>query len=258
MLHEPSDGQPERGAVLLCKPMGQEAIRGHRAFSVLANRLARTGFRTLSFDCFGTGDSCGGDTEGDLDGWIGDVLSADAVLRHHAASSLVVWFGLRLGATLGAIASGRAQTRPDALVLVDPIVDGPAYLRELASADRRAQLQGFAANLDRYREIQQSPLPDVPAEVLGYELSQLLQRQLLSLNERVFDAMRARCATVAWTAQPDALRDALVRARRAGVEVESVQLRHPVDWATNDGGGSTIVPNELVAVTLSAVEGAVT
>src|SRR4051812_43750768 len=37
-------------AVLLCNPFGQEAVRSHRVYRVLAERLARGGIAVLRFD----------------------------------------------------------------------------------------------------------------------------------------------------------------------------------------------------------------
>ncbi len=48
---------PSRPAVLLCNPFGQEAVRAHRIYRILAERLARAGHNVMRFDYYATGDS---------------------------------------------------------------------------------------------------------------------------------------------------------------------------------------------------------
>src|SRR5690606_7680103 len=127
-------------AALLCNPFGQEAIRAHRVFNVLADRLAQRGVPVLRFDYHATGDSPGDDDAGELMGWAMDILAAQEKLDALARPARRVWIGLRLGALLCAIASRSAAVAPDMLVFWDPVLDGAAYLYELARADRESRL----------------------------------------------------------------------------------------------------------------------
>src|SRR5690606_6529681 len=140
---------------LLCNPFGQEAVRAHRIFVVLADRLARQGVSVLRFDYHGTGDSPGDDDVGDLEGWAADILSAQAWLDEAARPSRRVWIGLRLGALLAAMASGGARPGAtiDSLILWEPVIDGSAYLRELAEADRKARLGAYSLDPRAYERI---------------------------------------------------------------------------------------------------------
>ena len=58
-LLQPAQGNATRTGVVLCNPMGQEAVRVHRMYRVLADRLNRAGLHVLRFDWFGSGDSAG-------------------------------------------------------------------------------------------------------------------------------------------------------------------------------------------------------
>lgn len=137
--HEP--GVDTRGQILLCQPWGPEYEFAHRTMRFLARRLASRGWHVLRFDYRGTGDSWGDTTDADLDGWVEDTAVAAAELRAITNLSALGLVGLRLGATIGALAADRIGS-VDRTVLWDPIVDGPAWIREvealgLANTDPR-------------------------------------------------------------------------------------------------------------------------
>src|SRR5690349_2644367 len=80
MFHpRPATAAPRRG-VLLCNAFGREAIRAHRVFRVLAERLSRAGCDVLRFDYYATGDSAGDDGEVDFSAWPRDILAAHSEL----------------------------------------------------------------------------------------------------------------------------------------------------------------------------------
>ena len=252
VLHEPAVPGTGLPAVLLCGPMGQEAFRAHRVLLVLADRLARAGMPALRFDYYGTGDSAGDDLEGDIDGWVDDVMTADTQIRGLTGASAVAWLGLRVGALLAARASASSRVAPGALVLWDPIMDGAAYLKSLALADRRAVMQGFSLNRRLYRALAITPIPDAPTQALGFELSDRLREQLLGVDERAMDGLRTSRLTVAASAGSERISRLLAVARSAGIAAESKILRTAVDWATNDASGSTIAPTDIVELVVPA------
>lgn len=256
VFHESVPPQSGLPAVLLCGPMGQEGLRAHRFLRVMADRLARSGMRVFRFDYFATGDSGGDDLEGELVGWTDDVLAADRQLAQLAVPSPLVWVGLRLGAVLAARACDKAPRAPDAMVLLDPITDGSSYLAELALADRRAAVHGFIANAGLRRRLRAAPIPEVPAEALGFELSETLRSQLLQLDDSVLEGLRSARLTV--IASPTAVLPRSLTERMAtagGVTLKT--HRAAIDWATNDAAGTTIAPAELVALVVqTALESA--
>ncbi|WP_322091608.1 alpha/beta fold hydrolase [Paraburkholderia bannensis] len=133
-LH-PADG---RIGVVLCNPFGYDALCTHRGWRKLAERLARAGLPTLRFDYPGTGDAAGmEDDEGRVDAWIDSIGAAVRLLRECTGVTRVALVGLRLGATLAAVAAQRLGSVDD-LVLLAPPVTGRRYIREL-----RAHRQGW-------------------------------------------------------------------------------------------------------------------
>jgi uncharacterized protein len=126
--------------VVLCHPWGAEYIHAYRAMRQLAKMLTANGFHTLRFDYFGTGDSAGSTTAGDIGGWEIDIQSAIEELKDTTGISRVSLIGLRLGATLAANVAVRADSLVNSLVLWDPIVSGAEYLTELHRGARRGWL----------------------------------------------------------------------------------------------------------------------
>jgi len=127
-------------AVVLCHPWGAEYIHAYRSMRQLVKMLTANGIHTLRFDYFGTGDSDGSSTAGDLSGWETDIQSAIDELKDTTGATRVSLVGLRLGATLAANVAVRAGSVVNSLVLWDPIVSGAEYLTELRRIARRGSL----------------------------------------------------------------------------------------------------------------------
>jgi len=121
-------------AAVICNPFGYEYTHAHRSLRHLADRLAQGGVPTLRFDYYGTGDSPGDDTSADdgaglLACWLADIRAAVARVKALSGRNRVCLIGVRLGATLAALAS--AELDIDYLVTWAPCVSGRRYVREL-------------------------------------------------------------------------------------------------------------------------------
>jgi len=126
-MYLPDDARG-RGAVVLCPPLGLEAVCARRTYCVLAAQLQAEGLAVLSFDYDGTGDSTGlGNDPDRLEAWRESILTA-IELMHSCGAARVAAVGMRLGATIAASASRDSELA--ALVLWDPCENGRAYLRE--------------------------------------------------------------------------------------------------------------------------------
>lgn len=123
---------PPRGTVVLCPPFGLEGVAAHRSFRACAGRMAAAGWVAVRFDYDGTGDSVGDDGDPDrVEAWTASVLEAVRLARRVAPGPTTV-VGMRLGATIAAVAASRlVEAHPLAgLVLWDPCASGRSYLRE--------------------------------------------------------------------------------------------------------------------------------
>ncbi|SOZ62369.1 putative hydrolase [Cupriavidus taiwanensis] len=127
-----------RTGVVLCAPLGHEAMWSHRAWRHLADDLAAAGMPVLRFDYPCTGDSAGAcEAAHFLGRAASSIVAAAAQLRALAGVERIVLCGLRAGASLAVQAAEAMRSHPAwqggvaALVLLAPVVNGRAYLREL-------------------------------------------------------------------------------------------------------------------------------
>jgi alpha-beta hydrolase superfamily lysophospholipase len=129
--HPPAATAFRAPAVVLCNPLGYEAMSAHRTNRHLAERLAAAGFPALRFDYHGTGDSSGQSQEADRIGaWVDDIRSAVRELRERSGVQRVALFGVRFGASLATLAASGDED-VDAIVAWAPVVSGHVHVREL-------------------------------------------------------------------------------------------------------------------------------
>jgi pimeloyl-ACP methyl ester carboxylesterase len=254
-MHHPPKGAPRATGVLLCNPFGQEAIRSHRLFRVLADQLARQGFHVLRFDYFATGDSAGEDGEGDIEGWCRDVLSADDELRRRSGCTRTSWFGLRLGATIAALASLTTQHALDRIVLWDPVVDGPVYRKEMYESHLAACAASFGARWTFDQELRDMAKRAAEDEVIGFALPGLLRDQLRQIcAQRLAAAQAHHVALLAEPALPG-LTSLWEQITRLGKSVSVVITENKINWTSNEAMDSSIVPPRSLQAAVSLLTG---
>ncbi len=244
IFHPPTGETARAESVVVCNPFGQEAIRAHRLLRIVGERLARAGFPVLRFDFFGTGDSGGADDSGTLALWSEDVLRADLEVRRLSAHPRCAWFGLRLGATVAAVASSRARMAPSRILMWDPILDGKAYLEELFRAQREHL---SAAGLTGACDFQGGGA----TEVLGFPIPAALRREIEAIDgASLIESSRAqRLAVIASEGYPagvpgEAAGCARVRLRRIGTRIV---------WASEEAMNTAIVPREALDAILQSL-----
>lgn len=220
-------------AVLLCNPFGQEAVRTHRLYRLLAERLAREGVNVLRFDYHATGESDGDDEAGDLEGWRADVATADAELRRRSGAARCTWFGARLGGTLAAAAAVAADPRPARLVLWEPVTDGAAYLADMARSQARALHDPYGQGHARGPQ-------EIAGEALGFGIGGPLRAQLAALRPEAFST--GDCPAVCIT-RPQA--GSASRGSAQAVAREVV-LPHNLVWDAEEAMNSALAPAEVV------------
>ena len=180
----------------MCPPVGVEYLRAHRALRELAHRLTSDGWHVLRFDYHGTGDSGGSAEDATVEQWLQDVGYAFDEAKEASEGGTLAAVGVRLGATLAAVASGTRRD-VDALVLWDPVVAGRDHIAELAERHRafilaRSPPRGYEP-------------ADPPSEVLGTPLTTTLRSGLEALDLRTdCAAPPARVAVISSASDPEA------------------------------------------------------
>lgn len=234
---------PRSTAVLLCNPFGEEAVRAHRIHRVLATQLSRAGYGVLRFDYFGTGDSAGMGEEATLEEWTDNVATAAEELRRRTGVSRLAISGLRLGATIAALASPRIT--PHHLLLWDPVVEGAPYLRELAEA----HTQYMSEELDEPQPPPPTSAEGWPEEALGHPLPHELARAIASVDLATAE-VRADAITIVSTkvtAEAKRLEAALVHAK-------CITTTTSVPWNSDAAVNNAVVPMDVLKVLLARIE----
>jgi alpha-beta hydrolase superfamily lysophospholipase len=157
VYHAPH-GRSGRGAALLCPPFGEEAIRAHRSFVILARKLSQAGFSVLRFDYASTGDSAGEAVDISVEQMCNDIRLADEELAALSGAGRRWWIGLRLGALLSSSVEP-ADGAPIRRVLWNPVFSGSDWLMEAGSRHAKA---GHA--------IGAGGLTEWPSESLGFPI----------------------------------------------------------------------------------------
>ncbi|WP_072445429.1 MULTISPECIES: serine aminopeptidase domain-containing protein [Burkholderia] len=116
--------------VVLCNPLGHEAMWLHQAMRQFSDYLALRGISVLRFDYLGTGDSTDtGDWVRPLD-WVAEVAEAVTWLKRTTSVKRVSLAGFRFGATIAALAA--RQIEVESIVMFAPVVSARLFLRELS------------------------------------------------------------------------------------------------------------------------------
>lgn len=140
-------------AVVMCRPLGYEALCTYPTYTQLAHTLAAAGFDVVRFDYHGAGDSAGDDGDGGrVAAWLDSIAAAIEEARRVSGAREVALFGMRLGATLALEAAVR-RGGVASLMLWAPCAHGRAFAREMRAA--------YATNAKSARE------EGIGAEALG-------------------------------------------------------------------------------------------
>ena len=127
------EGRTRDCLVVMCNPLGYDAICTHRHYRQLALRLAADGFAVLRYDHHGTGDSAGTDEMPHrVESWLSGVGDAVDFGRQLSGARRVSLFGVRMGGTLALAAAATVAPAhvADTIVAWAPFSSGNLYLRE--------------------------------------------------------------------------------------------------------------------------------
>ncbi|RZL00049.1 MAG: hypothetical protein EOP36_17215 [Rubrivivax sp.] len=248
VYHPPAASQRLSSQVLLCAPFGQEAVRTHRLHRLLAEHLSRQGVHVMRFDYFGTGESAGADEDATLSQWRDDILLAHEELQLRTRAQRTAWLGTRLGATLAIMASEHSPAPPDRLILWEPILDGPNYLRELGEAHAKETFSPFIHA--------QRPSTQVRDEILGFGVSEAWLKELRGVSIGALSPQaREACIHLAHAEQADTARLSAA-CQATGARWQHLTTGTRLAWHTEEAGGSALAPPDLLRQLVAASTGA--
>jgi pimeloyl-ACP methyl ester carboxylesterase len=213
-------GERPPWSVLLCYPAGAEYMRAHRAFRQLNTMLNRAGANVLRFDYSCTGDSAGNSVEASVQNWLDDIDWAMDELKDTAMADSITVVGLRMGATLASLATGKRDD-VDHLVLWDPVVSGTEYLDQAVGPVRPTTVVG----------------------VEGFPMTPALCREIDALDLRRPGGLPERPAVTILVSSDDETYRALVRACPAAT-LEIVPSSG--DWSRADPFGDALIPQNII------------
>ena len=249
-LYVPQRMRSRSAAVLLCNPFGEEAVAAHRIYRVLATQLERLGYSTLRFDYSCTGDSMGESADASVENWLTDIEQAAEELRIESGARRLVAVGLRLGGTMAALATSRRRLRLRHLIMWDPVIDGAAYLQELAAMHRNYMRDSMGPL--RSADNLQLHAGGAPTEALGTPIGPSLAVDLGAIN-LTSEALRAEQVSIISTHDTPALanwRHQLGESPAA----KWIPLTASAEWNAASALNANVVPMNVVQAVVSRIE----
>ncbi len=239
-----------RARFLLCRPLGQEAVRTASVFRVLSERLAREGCQVLRFDYHGTGDSPGDEDAQSLEQWVADTVAAHAQLVS-AGSGPVYWFGMGLGATIALHAALAVPEAPARIIAWEPVLHGPSYVTALLQAHRDELAREFSQPWDQLLADGKATEPVVPGDVLGFDVGPRLAGDLQRIDTSCLEAVITRGIPTTCAVFDDERPRLSGLASHEALVIQGVETR--TNWMLSQAMGTAIVPAELTRTLLSTL-----
>jgi exosortase A-associated hydrolase 2 len=183
MLHLPGQA-PAATGIVFCHAFGEERKSSALVMARLARAVAAAGLPALRFDCSGCGDSEGEFVDATVESRLEDIATAVAFLRERAGGGRVALLGLRLGATLAALAAERISDCAG-LALIEPIADARAYLGgEMRRKLLRQMLTDGRAGASRAEMLAELERDDAVLDMDGFAIRGSTYKALTALGIR--------------------------------------------------------------------------
>lgn len=238
-LHPASRQGGAKVGLVICSPFGFEEECAHKSLRQLALDAAAAGIPTLRFDYASCGNSAGDEfAPHAFTAWIESVGAAMDALKAQAGVASVCLVGLRLGATLSALAS---MVRSDvaALVAIAPVVQGKAYVREL----KILGMTGFQGT--------SAAVSDDLMQASGYVLAKETREALAGVDLRAANALPAPKVLIIERDDMNPAPEWAQTLEKLGAQVEQLALPGYRDMMSDPQ--QTVVPAKIIAATLDFI-----
>lgn len=248
IYHAPASQPARNRGIVLCNPFGDEAIKAHRAFLGLANRLASERFHVLRFDYFATGDSAGDSEQGTIEQWLADIGTAADEIKDASGVAKVSFVGLRFGATLALQAATRRRDL-DRVTLWDPIVRGAAYVRDLRRINE-VYLRGEFG----HRELDAERLaPRAGEEVMGFPLPAAVRNAMQATDLCTLEPGQVKRATLVTSTRTEQYAALVAHLGARGVAVHQEHVPVGINWNSDEAMNTSLVPTEAIEAIVASM-----
>lgn len=239
LFHAPAPQTECRGAIIYVPPFGEEMNMSRRMAAQQARALTAIGFAVLQIDLFGCGDSSGDLRDAQWEIWKQDLVHAIAWVRHHASSRIILW-GLRLGATL-AIELARSSPYPvEGCIAWQPIISGEQYVTQLLRMRQAADMVATEALEGGTVQTLRTALKEGKiVEVGGYELPPALVADFDHIDLGTLDGLPCPVHWLEMTRSenasiPAARMDTVNAWIDRGIDVRVQSIAGPSFWGTRE------------------------
>jgi exosortase A-associated hydrolase 2 len=238
VLHHPTDESKtnSKTGIVFCDPFGEEKLWAHRVMVNFARDLARNSFWAFRFDCMGHGDSDGNFEDSTIETRVSDIHRAVEVLKEKTNVKQIGLLGLRLGGTLGMLASKRNRTI-DILILWNPVISGNSYIQECLRSNLAMQMSTYRRILHTREQLISELISGKLVNIDGYLISADLYQQLSGidlLNQQENCAKRVFIVQIQKSEQAERALDDLdrlcLRIREYAEEVKKVKVCEDSFW----------------------------
>jgi len=177
-LHTPEPADSGGSGVLLLGAFVEERKSCYRLLVRLARRLAAAGAIAVRPDFSGTGESGGAHRDATLQRWLADARAAVAGVI--PASEIRAAVGVRLGANLAVRLA--ADGGLDRLVLVEPILKGNDYMRELLRRKQIKEMMNAGHAATASDDLKHAWAEGAAVDFDGFEIGSQLAAELQGLS----------------------------------------------------------------------------
>ncbi|WP_428268362.1 serine aminopeptidase domain-containing protein [Haliangium sp.] len=249
VYHAPASQPAKNRGVILCNPFGDEAIKSHRAFLQLANRLAAERYHVLRFDYYATGDSAGDSAEGTVEQWLADIDTAADELKDASGVAKVSFVGLRLGASLALTAACKRRDL-DRVALWDPVVRGADYVAEL----RRVH-EDYLRNEFGRRVLDPARItPATGDEIMGFPLPPSLREAMAHIDLCALERGKLKRVLLLTSARKPDYAALAAHLTDIGVDLTHENIPVGINWNSDEAmNNASLVPTEAIEAIVAAM-----
>jgi len=170
VIHRTPCAFKAHSGVVLVPPFAEEMNQSRRMLTLLAEALAASGYHAVLPDFYGTGESEGEFAEASWNGWLEQLDCCIANMQNDYGVNRYSLLGVRAGALLVADYLRKPGSKPEKLVLWQPVVDGAVYLKQFLRLRLAADMFAGSQEENSHALMQMLTAGEV-VEVAGYALT---------------------------------------------------------------------------------------